>query len=67
MLVETGDYPGANESFLSNLKEFISTQNIGISQIFITHAHHDHIGGLSDVMSLLKPQVPIIYKMLTGN
>ena len=68
VLVEAGDDTGANDVFKSNLSQFLDEQKIELSHIFITHAHHDHLGGLRDVLEMLnQPTLPKCYKMLTGN
>ena len=41
-----------------------------IENIFITHAHYDHLGGLHDVLNLFesfKLKRPKIFKHLDGN
>lgn len=35
--------------------------------MLITHGHHDHFGGLNDVLNMLKPNLPACFKMLTNN
>lgn len=45
-------------------------KTVKISKIFITHAHHDHFGGLYDVLRILIDrgfQEPEVYKKLDGN
>lgn len=65
-MVDAGDHSD-NEQFLSNLKAFVDQEKIQISKILITHAHHDHFGGLRSVLNMLAPQNPTCYKMLTDN
>ena len=55
-----------NEQFIGNLSQFLTESQVHLSHIFITHAHHDHLGGLRDVLSIL-PNEPQCFKMLTGN
>lgn len=40
-----------------------------LNRILVTHGHHDHFGGLYDVLQLLKSrnQEAKAYKMMTGN
>ena len=43
---------------------------MGIDKILISHAHHDHIGGLQDVLNLLKSRgqsAPKVFKYLDNN
>ena len=71
-LIEAGDYPEKNMKFLENLKKYISDNEdqIEFENIFITHAHHDHLGGLLDVLKLLeslKLKEPNVFKYLDGS
>jgi endoribonuclease LACTB2 len=72
VLVEAGDLPGSNEAFLSNLTSFLDDHlGVQLTQILITHGHHDHFGGLYCVLKLLNDRSPGLqvkaYKHLTGN
>lgn len=40
--------------YIDNLKNVLATENILISNILVTHWHHDHIGGVSDVLKIVK-------------
>jgi endoribonuclease LACTB2 len=54
VMIESGDYPESNKLFLENFNKFMDDfAGIQISKIFITHAHHDHFGGLYDVLKIL--------------
>jgi ribonuclease BN (tRNA processing enzyme) len=53
-MIESGDYPEHNKLFLENFKTFMNNKSaVRFSKIFITHAHHDHFGGLYDVLRIL--------------
>jgi glyoxylase-like metal-dependent hydrolase (beta-lactamase superfamily II) len=61
---------GVEQSFLTNLTTFLDESNMGIDKILISHAHHDHIGGLQDVLNLLKSRgqsAPKVFKYLDNN
>jgi len=66
ILVEAGDWENNNE-FLNNLNELVKKENIQFSHLLMTHGHHDHFGGLKDVLNILQPHIPHCYKMLTNN
>ena len=66
ILVEAGDW-NDNEVFLQNLGDFVAQEQIQFTHLLLTHGHHDHFGGLRDVLALLKPNIPNCYKMLTNN
>lgn len=48
ILLDTGD--ANTPQYISNLKSLLKKENIFLDHIIITHWHHDHIGGLKDVM-----------------
>lgn len=71
IMIESGDYPENNTLFLENFTKFMADQDqVRIEKIFITHAHHDHFGGLYDVLRILNDkghEEPLVYKKLDGN
>jgi glyoxylase-like metal-dependent hydrolase (beta-lactamase superfamily II) len=70
-MIESGDYPEFNKNFMTNFNRFMDdSDGLRIDKIFITHAHHDHFGGLYDVLANLQErghEEPQVYKMLDGN
>jgi glyoxylase-like metal-dependent hydrolase (beta-lactamase superfamily II) len=59
-MIDAGDLSQKNEGFLYNLSTYLDDLSKQtkkpplVSKILITHAHQDHIGGLGDVLKLLK-------------
>jgi glyoxylase-like metal-dependent hydrolase (beta-lactamase superfamily II) len=59
-MIDAGDITGKNETFISNLisyfKDYFTQyqKQPYISKILLTHGHHDHFGGLFDVIQCLK-------------
>lgn len=50
VLLDAGD---ANVSeYTSNLKQVLENENAVIQKIVVSHWHHDHIGGVQDVIKL---------------
>lgn len=50
ILVDTGD--ADVPQYINHLKSVLKHEDIDLAHIFITHWHHDHIGGISDVLEL---------------
>ena len=49
MLIDAGD---ANKTeYINHLKDVLTKENASIEHIIITHWHHDHIGGVNDILS----------------
>lgn len=49
--MDTGDLD--KSLFIENLKNVLQSENASIETILLTHWHHDHIGGVKDVLSIL--------------
>ena len=57
IMIDCADLPENNAGFLKNLNKYfddIKNKDVYVSKIFLTHGHHDHIGGLQDVLELFK-------------
>lgn len=52
ILIDTGD-EGVSQ-YLNHLRSVLTYEGIDLAHIFITHWHHDHIGGLGDILEELK-------------
>lgn len=51
ILLDTGD---SNKAlFIENLKNVLNSEKASIETILLTHWHHDHIGGVTDVLNIL--------------
>lgn len=51
ILLDTGDPD--KPLFIENLKNVLLSEKASIDTILLTHWHHDHIGGVKDVLNLL--------------
>lgn len=51
ILLDTGD-PN-KPLFIENLKNILLSEKASIETILLTHWHHDHIGGVKDVLNIL--------------
>lgn len=61
ILLDTGDanYP----QYIENLQKVLKSENASIETILLTHWHHDHIGGVPDVLKILdEPEKCKIWK-----
>ncbi|KAL4972537.1 beta-lactamase-like protein [Aspergillus desertorum] len=61
ILIDTGE---GKQSWAALLKKVLSDENATVHQALITHWHHDHVGGIPDLLRLC-PEVTI-YKHLPG-
>ncbi|XP_022914086.2 beta-lactamase-like protein 2 homolog [Onthophagus taurus] len=50
ILLDTGD--ADVPQYINHLKSVLKQNGIDLAHIFISHWHHDHIGGVSDVMQI---------------
>lgn len=51
ILLDTGDRD--QPPYIENLKNVLKTENASIGTILLTHWHHDHIGGVLDVLPMI--------------
>uniref|UniRef100_W8C3H0 Beta-lactamase-like protein 2 homolog n=2 Tax=Ceratitis capitata TaxID=7213 RepID=W8C3H0_CERCA len=60
LLIDTGDldFP----EYISNLNGVLKQEQASISTVILTHWHHDHVGGVKDVLKLCKPSDCKVYK-----
>lgn len=47
ILIDTGD--ADVPEYINHLKSVLKYESIDLAHIFITHRHHDHIGGLTNI------------------
>ncbi|KAI9052549.1 hypothetical protein LZ554_003892 [Drepanopeziza brunnea f. sp. 'monogermtubi'] len=59
ILIDTGE---GKPAWIASLKEALRTENATITKALITHWHHDHVGGIHDLLEL--SPTTIIYKYL---
>ncbi|KAG5873923.1 hypothetical protein JTB14_030348 [Gonioctena quinquepunctata] len=52
ILIDTGD--ADVPQYINHLKSVLTYEGIDLAHIFITHWHHDHIGGLNNVLEDIK-------------
>lgn len=50
ILIDTGD--SDVPQYVNHLQMLMKHENIDLAHIFITHWHHDHVGGLCDVLEI---------------
>jgi glyoxylase-like metal-dependent hydrolase (beta-lactamase superfamily II) len=49
LLLDTGE---GKPAWLSSLRSILASENISISAALLTHWHHDHVGGVADLLAL---------------
>lgn len=52
--MDTGD-PNKPQ-YIDNLRKVLATENASIETILLSHWHHDHIGGVKDILPILNPE-----------
>mmetsp|Transcript_11704 Transcript_11704/g.22264 ORF Transcript_11704/g.22264 Transcript_11704/m.22264 type:complete len:339 (-) Transcript_11704:278-1294(-) len=61
ILLDTGE---GKKEYTQNLVEALKANNItGIQEILVTHWHHDHVGGISSILSLFPDQTIPVSKL----
>lgn len=50
ILLDTGD--AGVPQYINHLKTVLHNEKVDLSHIFISHWHHDHVGGINDVLEL---------------
>lgn len=55
ILVDAGDEGKAE--YITNLKQVVQEEDVTIEHIIITHWHHDHIGGVKNILSEVVPGI----------
>lgn len=55
MLIDTSDQ--GQQQYLQNIKTVLDEQNVNIQEIVLTHWHHDHVGAVKELCSLLKGKI----------
>lgn len=51
ILIDTGD--ADVPQYINHLRSVLEYENIDLAHIFLTHWHHDHVGGLNDILGEL--------------
>lgn len=51
-MLDAGD--ADKTEFINNLNKVLIDEKAIIDKIIVTHWHHDHIGGVKDVLNLIK-------------
>lgn len=51
-MIDTGD--SDVPQYINHLRSVLNYEGIDLAHIFISHWHHDHIGGLTDIFDEIK-------------
>lgn len=59
ILVDAGDEN--KPEYLRNLKNLLQEEGVTVEHIIITHWHHDHIGGVKEILEFVGPgSIPLL-------
>ncbi|XP_071450560.1 endoribonuclease LACTB2 [Hetaerina americana] len=45
--------------YMNNLQKFLKEESLMLDRIIVTHWHHDHIGGVEDILETIQPNLSI--------
>ncbi|XP_064079943.1 endoribonuclease LACTB2-like [Macrobrachium nipponense] len=60
LLLDAGER--GNMEYISQLIQVLKQNNVSLEKIIISHWHHDHIGGLEDILKYSQEDIPSVHK-----
>lgn len=48
----------------STINQYLKSENLNLSQVWITHAHFDHFAGINDLVAGIEPITPVFLHIL---